>query len=94
MEYKKTFLEDIWDADTTIDSQTKDIIWNTSKVLKLTLERKIKILETREVYNPLFSSLSFSEKLSKFQNMWKPDHASFTFFSCMHHHLKTKKQPM
>jgi hypothetical protein len=88
LEYKIAYLEDCWDTDVEIDRNSNDIVWNASKYLKLTLEKRTKIVETRKFYNPSFSTSRFQEKLALFQNMWKPDHQSFNFFSCMHHHLK------
>ena len=88
LEYKKAMLEDIWNADVTIKTETNDLIWNISKCLKLTLKPKNKILEAWEFTNPQFASLPICEKLTQFQNMWKPDENSFTFFSSIHHHLR------
>ena len=88
LEYKKAMLEDIWNADVTINNEANDLNLNVSNWLKLTLKKKIKIVETWEFTNPKFVSLSISEKLTQFQNMWKPDENSFTFFSSVHHHLR------
>ena len=88
LNYKKDYLEDCWGTEIEIDYATKEIVWKASEILRLTLNKNIRIIETRGIFNPTFPSLSFSEKLQKFQNMWKPDHNSFSFFSCMHHHLK------
>ena len=72
LEYKKVMFEDIWNADVTINNEANDLILNVSNCLKLTLKKKIKIVETWEFTNPKFVSLSISEKLTQFQNMWKP----------------------
>ena len=88
LEYKKAYLEDCWGSDIEIDDQSKTIIWKASNLLNLTLKKNITIVETRGLYNPTFPLLSFNEKLSKFQNMWQPDLDSFTFFACMHEHIK------
>merc|ERR1712129_573685 len=87
LDYKISFLEDCWDADVEIDKNSNDIVWNASKCLKLTLNKRSKIVETRSFYNPNFPTAQFHEKLSLFQNMWKPDHHSFNFFLCMNNHL-------
>ena len=41
LEYKKAMLEDIWNADVTINNEANDLIWNVSNSLKLTLKKKI-----------------------------------------------------
>ena len=88
LDYKQAYLEDCWDSEIIIDHATKKIIWKASEILKLTLKENIRIVETRKFYNPSFSALPFSQKLAKFQNMWKPDQDSYNFFACMHEHLK------
>ena len=88
LEYKQAYLEDCWGAEIETDEQNKTIIWKASKMLNLTLKTNMKIVETRSVYNPTFPALTFVEKLALFQNMWKPDHDSFNFFTCMHEHLR------
>jgi hypothetical protein len=88
LEYKQAYLEDCWGAEIETDEQNKKIIWKASKMLNLTLKTNMKIVETRSVYNPTFPALTFGEKLALFQNMWKPDHDSFNFFTCMHEHLR------
>ena len=45
---------------------------------------------SKEAFIQQCLALAFKEKLSLFQNMWTPDHASFNFFSCVHNHIKTK----
>ena len=81
------FLKDCWDTDVFINDDL-EVVWNASKSLQLKLEKKAKIEETREHYNPSFPNSQFHEKLLLFQNLWKPDRQSFNFFACMHHHLK------
>jgi hypothetical protein len=88
MEFKQSYLEDLWNCEIEIDTKDKKIIWKTSKVLNLTLKKKITIVETRQFYNPAFVALPIGEKLLKFQNMWEPDQDSSTFFACMYEHLK------
>ena len=88
LDFKQTYLEDLWDTEIKIDKETDDVVWKASETLNLTLKQKVSIVETRPFYNPSFSSLPVSKKLTKFQNMWKPDQDSFTFFACMHDHLK------
>ena len=90
LEYKQAYLEDVWACEIQIDEKNHEIIWKASKLLELTLKKNTRIVETRPCYNPTFPALAFKEKLSLFQNMWKPDHASFNFFSCVHNHIKTK----
>ena len=88
LNYKKDYLEDCWATDIEINQETKKIVWKASEFLNLTLNQNIRIVETRGIFNPGFPPLSFNEKLQKFQNMWKPDHNSFSFFCCMHDHLR------
>ena len=88
LDYKQAYLEDCWNTEIEIDEENLELVWKASELLRLKLKPKIKIVETRGFYNPTFPTLPFSEKLSKFQNMWKPDQDSFSFFSCMHHHMK------
>ena len=88
LDYKQAYLEDCWDCEIIIEQETKDVVWNASDSLKLTLKKNVTIVETRDFWNPAFTALSFSQKLAKFQNMWIPDQDSFIFFSCMHEHLK------
>jgi hypothetical protein len=88
LNYKKDYLADCWGTEIEINHETKEIVWKASEILNLTLIQNIRIIETRGIFNPGFPSLSISEKLQKFQNMWKPDHNCFSFFSCMHHHLR------
>ena len=88
LEYKQAFLEDCWGTEIETDKENKKIIWKASKMLNLTLKKSLKIVETRSLYNRIFPSLPFGEKLALFQNMWKPDHDSFNFFTCMHEHLR------
>ena len=88
LEYKQAYLEDCWDAEICIDEIKKDIIWKASDLLKLTLKRNVRVVETRGYYHPEFPIKPFSEKLSMFQNMWVPDQDSFNFFSCMLEHTK------
>ena len=88
LDYKQAYLEDCWGADIIINQQAKKIIWKPSTTLNLTLEQNVRIVETRNLYNPSFAALSFSEKLSIFQKMWKPDQDSLNFFTCMHEHIK------
>ena len=64
----------------TFEYHTNSIILHASKCLKLTLKPNIKIVETRQIYNPNFS---FAHKLLQFQNIWMQDQLSWTFFSCM-----------
>ena len=85
---EKAYLEDVWNTEIEFDEQRKSLIWKPSSSLRLILKPNIKIVETRHVYNPTCSNQSFSDKLLQFQNMWMPDQHSWTFFSCMHHHLK------
>ena len=89
LNFKKDYLEDCWGTEIDVDNVNNEIIWNASKVLKLTLKQNTKIIETRGIYNPSYPSMSVSEKLQLFQSMWKPDHNFFNFFSCMHHHLRS-----
>jgi hypothetical protein len=88
LDYKQAYLEDYWGADIQIDQQAKTIIWKASTILNLTLKRNVRIVETRNLYNPSFAALTFSEKLAIFQKMWKPDQDSMNFFTCMHEHLR------
>ena len=88
LDYKQAYLEDCWGADIQIDQQAKTIIWKASTILNLTLKRNVRIVETRNLYNPSFAALTFSEKLAIFQKMWKPDQDSMNFFTCMHEHIK------
>jgi hypothetical protein len=88
LDYKQAYLEDCWGADIIINQQAKKIIWKPSTTLNLTLEQNVRIVETRNLYNPSFAALSFSEKLAIFQKMWKPDQDSLNFFTCMHEHIK------
>ena len=85
LEYKKAKLEDIWDADISINNENFDLIWNVSKCLKITLKKNVQILDA---WQSGFESLPLSVKLTKFQNMWKPDANCFTLFSSVHHHLR------
>jgi hypothetical protein len=88
MEFKQSYLEDLWNCEIEINTQVKKIIWKASTILNLTLKKKIAIVETRQFYSPSFVALPIGEKLSKFQNMWEPDQDSSTFFACMYEHLK------
>ena len=88
LNYKKDYLEDAWGTEIEINCETQEIIWKASELLKLTLKKNTRIIETRGIFNPTFPILSVSEKLQTFQNMWKSDHSSFSFFSVMHHHLR------
>ena len=88
LEYKEAMLRDIWNADVTINKETKDLVWNVTEHIKLTLKKNQKIVETWEFSNPKFASLQINDKLTQFQKMWKPDEHSFTFFSSVHHHLR------
>ena len=90
LDFKQSYLEDLWDCEIKIDNQVKDIVWKASEILNLKLKKRIRIVETKEYYNPSFAALPFIEKLYKFQNMWEPNQDSFTFFYCMHEHLKRK----
>ena len=92
MEFKQSYLEDLWNCEMEINAKAKKILWKTSEVLNLTLKKNIKIVETRQFYNPAFVSLPIGEKLLKFQNMWEPDQDSSTFFACMYEHLKRNEQ--
>ena len=67
LEFKKTHLEDLWDCEIKFENQ--EVIWKASKILNLTLKRNIRIVETREYYNPSFVALPVSEKLEKFQSV-------------------------
>ena len=86
LNFKQYFLEDCWNCE--IEIENKEVVWKASEKLRLKLKPQIKIIETRKYYNPTFEKLSFGEKLLLFQNMWKPDHDSYNFFSCMHNHMK------
>ena len=88
MEFKQSYLEDLWNCEMEINTQAKTIVWKASKILNLTLKKNIAIVETRQFYSPAFLALPIGEKLSKFQNMWVPDQDSSTFFACMYEHLK------
>ena len=88
LDYKQAYLEDCWNTEIMIDQENMKIIWNASDTLKLTLKKNIRIVETRNFYNPAFTALPFRQKLAKFQNMWMPDQQSFNFFSCMNEHFK------
>ena len=88
LDYKQSYLEDCWDTEIKIDQKSKNIIWKASETLNLTLKYGVNIVENRGFYNPSFATKTFSQKLLLFQNMWKPDHDSSTFFSCMHEHFK------
>ena len=88
MDYKQAYLEDCWDCEIIINHETKKIIWKASESLQLTLKENIRIVETREFYNPSFVALPFNQKLAKFQSMWKMDVDSYNFFACMHQHLR------
>ena len=77
LQYKQAYLEDCWGAEIEIDTQNKKIIWKASKMLNLTLQTNLKIVETRKLYNPNFPALTFGEKLA----LWKPNHDSFNFFT-------------
>ena len=88
LEYKKAQLEDIWDCDVSINAEKSDLVWNVSTCLKLTLLPKTDIFKTDQFTNSTYLSLTFGEKLMNFQNMWKPDANSTTFFSCLHNHLR------
>ena len=88
LDFKQAYLEDLWDCEIKIDNEIKDIVWKASDILNLALKKNIRIVETREFYNPSFAVLTLGNKLSKFQNMWQPDLDSFTFFACMHEHIK------
>ena len=54
LEYKQAYLEDCWDAEILIDEIKKDIIWKASDLLKLTLKRNVRVVETRGYYHPEF----------------------------------------
>ena len=88
LNFKQAYLEDLWDCEIKIDTEIKDIVWKASDNLNLTLKKNIRIVETIEFYNPAFAFLTVSQKLSKFQNMWEPIQDSFSFFACVHDHLK------
>ena len=87
LDYEKAKLEDIWDAEISINNENTELIWNVSKCLKLTLKKKGQILDA---WLSEFGSLPLSVKLTKFQNMWKPDANFFTLFSSVHHHFRRK----
>ena len=87
-DYKQAYLEDCWNTEIIIDNQTKEIKWKASEYLKLTLKKNIRIVETREFYNPSFKALPFSQKLLKFQSMWNLDQDSYNFFASIHEHVK------
>ena len=91
-EYKKAMLEDMWDCNITIKKETKDLIWNVSDCLQLTLKRNVTIVEPWEFRNPEFSTLPLSKKLTSFQNMWETDANSFTLFSSLHQHFRNNSQ--
>ena len=88
LDFKQAYLEDLWDCEITIDNEIKDIVWKASDILNLALKKNIRVVETREFFNPSFAVLTLGNKLSKFQNMWEPNQDSFTFFACVHDHLK------
>ena len=84
LDYKKAKLEDIWDAEISINNENTELIWNVSKCLTITMKKNVQILDA---WQPEFGSLPLSVKLTKFQNMWKPDANFFTLFSSVHHHF-------
>ena len=75
LNYKKDYLEDAWGTEIKINSNTQEIIWEASELLKLTLKKNTRIVETRGIFNPIFPCFSLSEKLQTFQNMWISDHS-------------------
>ena len=87
LEYKKAKLEDMWDTEIIID-KNRNLLWNISPSLKLTLNENVKILDNWDFLNPEFALLSLSVKMIQFQNMWVPDQNSATFFSSIHQHLR------
>ena len=79
LEYKKAKLEDIWDADILINNENHELIWNVSNCITFTLKKNVLILDA---WLSEFGSLPLSVKLTKFQNMWKPDATEFTSPYC------------
>ena len=88
MEYKKEVLTDLYDIDVIANYETQEILWNVTSSIVLTLKPNCEILETRFIFNPSFSTYPLGQRLSSFQNMWKPDQNSFILFSCIVNHLK------
>ena len=85
LEYKENQLRDMWNTDISINLENKDIIWNVTKTLKLTLNKDVKILDA---WHPEFSAMPLSSKLTQFQNMWKTDVSSFILFNSLHNHFR------
>jgi hypothetical protein len=48
LDFKQSYLEDLWDCEIKIEDEIKDIIWKASEILNLKLKKNIRIVETRE----------------------------------------------
>ena len=88
MEWKKEILIDLYDLELSLNFETKEIIWNVTDSIALTLKPDCEVLETRYVFNPSFSTFPLGRRITSFQNMWKPDQNSFPVFTCLLNHLK------
>ena len=88
MEWKKEILIDLYDLELSLNYETKEIIWNVTDSIALTLKPNCEVLETRYIFNPSFSTFPLGRRITSFQNMWKPDQNSFPVFTCLLNHLK------
>ena len=88
MEWKKEILIDLYDLELSLNFETKEIIWNVTDSIALTLKPDCEVLETRYIFNPSFSTFPLGKRITSFQNMWKSDQNSFPVFTCLLNHLK------
>ena len=88
MQYKKEILIDLYDLDVEVNLKTQELQWKATDDITLTLKPQCEILETRYIFNPVFSTYTLGQRVSNFQNMWKPDNNNFILFTCLLNHLK------